>query len=240
MAVGRATLRGVRLGQGGRPQLAFLHAAIADHRSWSGLLRLLAPDMDVVAYDQRGFGATTYEAEGHDQVVDLLAVLDACDLRAARARRQLTRRADRVGLHPDPPRAGGRAGAAGPRRLGGTKGGRVSPAARGGSLLAGTRGGRGGRGPRRAQPGRDPVVARRARRARGPGDRCGAPTRPRHERRCAVGRQSGSRAARRRRLVAGGRDRLPRSRARGRPRHEPPAGPLSRPGPTDPRRASCA
>ena len=78
VAVGRATLRGVRLGQGGRPQLAFLHAAIADHRSWSGLLRLLAPDMDVVAYDQRGFGATTYEAEGHDQVVDLLAVLDAC------------------------------------------------------------------------------------------------------------------------------------------------------------------
>ena len=79
VAVGRATLSGVRLGQGGRPQLAFLHAAIADHRSWSGLLRLLAPDMDVVAYDQRGFGATTYEAEGHDQVVDLLAVLDACD-----------------------------------------------------------------------------------------------------------------------------------------------------------------
>jgi pimeloyl-ACP methyl ester carboxylesterase len=35
--------------------------------------------MDVVAYDQRGFGVTTYEAEGHDQVIDLLAVLDACD-----------------------------------------------------------------------------------------------------------------------------------------------------------------
>jgi pimeloyl-ACP methyl ester carboxylesterase len=31
-----------------------------------------------VAYDQRGFGATTYEPEGHDPVVDLLAVLDAC------------------------------------------------------------------------------------------------------------------------------------------------------------------
>ena len=78
VAVGRATLNGVRLGKGGTPQLALLHAAIADHRSWSSLLRLLAPDMDVVAYDQRGFGATTYEAEGHDQVVDLSAVLDAC------------------------------------------------------------------------------------------------------------------------------------------------------------------
>jgi pimeloyl-ACP methyl ester carboxylesterase len=78
VAVGRATLSGVRLGKGGGPQLAFLHAAIADHRSWSSLLRLLTPDMDVLAYDQRGFGATTYEAEGHDQVVDLLAVLDAC------------------------------------------------------------------------------------------------------------------------------------------------------------------
>ncbi len=78
VTVGRARLSGVRLGKGGGPQVAFLHAAIADHRSWSRLLGLLAPDMDVVAYDQRGFGATTYEAEGHDQVVDLSAVLDAC------------------------------------------------------------------------------------------------------------------------------------------------------------------
>ncbi len=79
VAVGRATLSGVRLGKGGMPQLVLLHAAVADHRSWSGLLRLLAPDMDVAAYDQRGFGATTYGAEGHDRAVDLLAVLDACD-----------------------------------------------------------------------------------------------------------------------------------------------------------------
>ncbi len=76
--VGRATLHGVRLGSGGSPQLVFLHAGIADHRSWSGLLPLLAPDMDLVAYDQRGFGATTYAAEAHDQVADLSAVLDAC------------------------------------------------------------------------------------------------------------------------------------------------------------------
>ena len=78
MPVGRATLHGVRLGSGGSPQLVFLHAGIADHRSWSGLLPLLAPDMDLVAYDQRGFGATTYAAEAHDQVADLSAVLDAC------------------------------------------------------------------------------------------------------------------------------------------------------------------
>ena len=36
--------------------------------------------MDVVAYDRRGFGTTTYRAEGHDQVVDLRAVLDALGL----------------------------------------------------------------------------------------------------------------------------------------------------------------
>jgi pimeloyl-ACP methyl ester carboxylesterase len=78
VTVGRATLRGVRLGRGGDPQLALLHAAVADHRSWSALLPLLAPDMDLAAYDQRGFGTTTYRAEGHEQVTDLLAVLDAC------------------------------------------------------------------------------------------------------------------------------------------------------------------
>jgi pimeloyl-ACP methyl ester carboxylesterase len=76
--VGRARLAGVRAGVGGMPQVVLLHAAIADLRSWSGLLGFLAADVDVVAYDQRGFGATTYEPEGHDPVADLLAVVDMC------------------------------------------------------------------------------------------------------------------------------------------------------------------
>jgi pimeloyl-ACP methyl ester carboxylesterase len=41
---------------------------------------LLSPDMDVVAYDRRGFGTTSYRAERHDQVADLMAVLDALGL----------------------------------------------------------------------------------------------------------------------------------------------------------------
>lgn len=41
---------------------------------------LLSPDMDVVAYDRRGFGATSYRAEQYDQSVDLLAVLDGLGL----------------------------------------------------------------------------------------------------------------------------------------------------------------
>ena len=40
-------------------------------------MELLSPAMDVVAYDRRGFGETLYEPEQHDQVVDLLAVVDA-------------------------------------------------------------------------------------------------------------------------------------------------------------------
>ena len=44
------------------------------------MLDLLASDMDVVAYDRRGFGTTSYRAEGHDQVADLVAVLDAVGL----------------------------------------------------------------------------------------------------------------------------------------------------------------
>lgn len=74
---GRAALSGVRMGSGGSPQAVFLHEGIADHRSWVAALDLLASSMDVVAYDRRGFGTTTYETEAHDQVVDLLAVLDA-------------------------------------------------------------------------------------------------------------------------------------------------------------------
>lgn len=37
----------------------------------------LHADMDTVAYDRRRFGATTYEPERHDQVDDMVAVLDA-------------------------------------------------------------------------------------------------------------------------------------------------------------------
>ena len=43
-------------------------------------MELLGSDMEVVAYDRRGFGTTTYEPEGHDQVADLGAVLDALGL----------------------------------------------------------------------------------------------------------------------------------------------------------------
>ncbi len=57
--------------------MVFLHTGISDKRSWEDVLGLLSPDMDVVAYDRRGFGATTYRAEAHDQLVDLSAILDA-------------------------------------------------------------------------------------------------------------------------------------------------------------------
>jgi pimeloyl-ACP methyl ester carboxylesterase len=78
--VGRAQLTAVRRGPAGPPSLVFLHAGIADHRSWGGVLDRLSPDTDVLAYDRRGFGTTTYAAETHDQVADLLAVLDAAGL----------------------------------------------------------------------------------------------------------------------------------------------------------------
>jgi pimeloyl-ACP methyl ester carboxylesterase len=63
--------------------VVFLHEGIADHRSWNGVLELLAPDMEVGAYDRRGFGTTSYTPERHDQVVDLGAVLDALGLEKA-------------------------------------------------------------------------------------------------------------------------------------------------------------
>jgi pimeloyl-ACP methyl ester carboxylesterase len=69
-----------RKGHGKTPGVVMLHSGISDQRSWSGVMDLLAPDMDVVAYDRRGFGTTAYEAEGHDQVADLCFVLDALGL----------------------------------------------------------------------------------------------------------------------------------------------------------------
>jgi pimeloyl-ACP methyl ester carboxylesterase len=60
--------------------VVFLHTGISDLRSWDEVSDLLSPDMDVVAYDRRGFGVTAYRPERHDQVVDLLAVLDGFGL----------------------------------------------------------------------------------------------------------------------------------------------------------------
>ena len=71
-------------------------------------MELLSPDMDVVAYDRRGFGATTYRAERHDQVVDLLGRARRPRPGRGRAGRQLAGRPDRPGLHADPSRTGRR------------------------------------------------------------------------------------------------------------------------------------
>ena len=69
-----------RSGTGGTPHVVFLHTGISDRRSWDAVMDLLSPAMDVVAYDRRGFGMTAYKAERHDQLDDLLAVLDGLGL----------------------------------------------------------------------------------------------------------------------------------------------------------------
>jgi pimeloyl-ACP methyl ester carboxylesterase len=73
---GRAQLHAVRRGVAGAPAVVFLHAGIADHRSWNEVMDQLKVDRDVVAYDRRCFGFTTYRPERHDQVEDLVALLD--------------------------------------------------------------------------------------------------------------------------------------------------------------------
>jgi pimeloyl-ACP methyl ester carboxylesterase len=80
ITVGRARLAVARRGAAGPPHVVFLHTGISDRRSWHEVSDLLSPDMDVMAYDRRGFGVTAYRAERHDQVGDLLAVLDGLGL----------------------------------------------------------------------------------------------------------------------------------------------------------------
>jgi pimeloyl-ACP methyl ester carboxylesterase len=80
ITVGRARLAVARRGTTGPPHLVFLHTGISDRRSWDEVSDLLSPDMDLVAYDRRGFGVTAYRPERHDPVVDLLAVLDGLGL----------------------------------------------------------------------------------------------------------------------------------------------------------------
>ncbi len=83
VASGKARLTLTRNGRGRTPSVVFLHTGISDHRSWHDVMDRLGPEMDVAAYDRRGFGTTAYRPESHDQVVDLCRVLDALGLERA-------------------------------------------------------------------------------------------------------------------------------------------------------------
>ena len=64
--------------------VVLLHAGVADRRCWiSTTASLVTAWCRVIAYDRRGYGSTTYEPEPHDQVTDLLAVLDALGVSSA-------------------------------------------------------------------------------------------------------------------------------------------------------------
>src|SRR4051812_46290964 len=71
---GSATLRGSDEGAG--QPVVFLHAGVADRRSWYDVIGLLGDEMRCVAYDQRGYGDTTWSPESYSATDDLLAVLE--------------------------------------------------------------------------------------------------------------------------------------------------------------------
>jgi pimeloyl-ACP methyl ester carboxylesterase len=58
--------------------LLFLHAGVTDKRSWHAVAAALSGRSRCIAFDARGFGETTYEAEpGWSPVDDAIRVLDA-------------------------------------------------------------------------------------------------------------------------------------------------------------------
>lgn len=79
---GNATLAAESHGSGS-PDVLLIHAGVTDRRSWRHVIERL-PDNRCLAYDQRGYGSTTYTAEnGWSQVDDALAVLDAYGVSSA-------------------------------------------------------------------------------------------------------------------------------------------------------------
>ncbi|HEY8319668.1 MAG TPA: alpha/beta hydrolase [Amnibacterium sp.] len=74
-------LAGERRGRPGAPAVVLLHANVADRRAWHGVLDLLeGDDLDLIAYDRRGFGETPPGDEPFTHLEDLVAVLDAAGL----------------------------------------------------------------------------------------------------------------------------------------------------------------
>ncbi|WP_288402063.1 alpha/beta fold hydrolase [uncultured Deinococcus sp.] len=69
------------MGQG--PPLVLLHAGVTDRRVWAAQVARLWAGHRVVTYDRRGYGETPAADEPYSDVTDLLAVLDAGDIRQA-------------------------------------------------------------------------------------------------------------------------------------------------------------
>ena len=71
---------------GAGPAVVLLHAGVADRRAWDGVAAALdGDDLDVIAYDRRGYGDTPAADDPSDftHVGDLIAVLDALGTDAA-------------------------------------------------------------------------------------------------------------------------------------------------------------
>ena len=69
--------------EGDGPDVLLLHAGVTDRRSWAPLRERLGGRYRTIAYDRRGFGASTWTAEHHVEMDDALAVLDAAGARSA-------------------------------------------------------------------------------------------------------------------------------------------------------------
>lgn len=66
---------------GDGPTVVFLHAGVADRRSWRPVAASLVADHRLVAWDRRGFGDTVVDAPAaYDHVADAVAVLDALEV----------------------------------------------------------------------------------------------------------------------------------------------------------------
>ena len=78
------TLAGERRGRRGAPAVLLLHANVADRRAWHGVLDALdGEDLDLIAYDRRGFGESPVGEESFTDLDDALAVLDAAGVERA-------------------------------------------------------------------------------------------------------------------------------------------------------------
>ena len=160
VSAGAASLACTSTGHGGAPAL-LLHAGVTDQRSWGPLRAAVEGRHQLVAYDRRGFGATTYVSEPHSAVDDALAVLDAAGIQRATlvgASNGGKRAIDLALAHPE------RVGAlvligSGVRGAPEEDPADFGPAVQ--ALWADLRGGRGRRRPRRAQPDRGPRLAGR-------------------------------------------------------------------------------
>ncbi len=63
--------------------IVLIHAGVTDSRMWNFQINDLSKNFEVIRFDQRGFGKSSFPDKSYDPILDIIALLDTCKIEKA-------------------------------------------------------------------------------------------------------------------------------------------------------------